>query len=99
MPSSAQSVTFSGLSAPSAAFTLLGGRFVMTAVATFGGGNVQVQQLAADNATWVAPQNLAGSTNNLTAAGSQTMDLPPGTFRINVVTATAVIVGLTSIPD
>lgn len=85
-------------SADSPAVALRGGRYVFSVHATFGGGNVQVQQLALDGATWVAPMNIAGSTNNLTADGSQTMDLSGGQYRIHVVTATAVYAALAGVP-
>lgn len=86
-------------SADSAAKPLIGGRYLLSVHATFGGGNVQVQQLALDETTWVVPMNIAGNANNLTADGSQTMDLSPGTYRIHVVTATAVYAALARVPD
>lgn len=97
--SATDSYIASNISAPTAAFPLKGGRYVLTAVATFGGGNVQVQILAADGSTWVAPKDIGGSANNLTAAGSQTIDLPACRARINVVTATAVYAAVARVLD
>lgn len=92
-------IQLSNASADSAAKVLMGGRYVLSVHATFGGGNVQVQQLALDGATWVIPMNIAGSANNLTADGSVAMDLPSGQYRIHVVTATAVYASLARVPD
>lgn len=78
---------------------LKGGRYVLSVHATFGGGNVQVQMLALDGTTWVTPMNIAGSANNLTGDGSQTMDLSPGTYRIHIVTATAVYAAVARVLD
>lgn len=90
MATATDSNTALNVSADTAAFTLKGGRYVLTVAATFGGGNVQLQILAADGSTWVAPKDIGGSANNLTAAGSQTIDLPACQARFHVVTATAV---------
>jgi hypothetical protein len=55
-----------------------------TATTRSGGGNVSLQTLSLDGSTWIT----LGSA--ITAAGNQTFDLPPATFRIAVTTATAV---------
>jgi hypothetical protein len=90
--SATESRQFNNISATTAGFTLRGGKYALIVTATFGGGSVQLQVLAADNATWV-PLGTA-----LTAAGNQTFDLPPATYRIAVTTATAVYASLTSVP-
>lgn len=98
MSNGADGQLFSNISATTAAFRLQGGRYVMTVIATFGGGNVQLQMLGPDASTYVAPFNIAGSANNLTANGSQTLDLPPGQYKFVVATATAVYANLAAIP-
>lgn len=87
-----ESKQFSNISATTAAFSLKGGKYALIASATFGGGNLQLQALAMDGSTYV---NVGSS---ITAAGLTTYDLPPGTYKIAVTTATAVYVSLTSIP-
>lgn len=61
-----------------------GGRGVFSAVATFGGGNVQLQYLGPNGSTWLN----VGSA--LTADGLAAFELPPGQIRAAVVTATGV---------
>jgi hypothetical protein len=60
-----------------------GGRGVLTAVATWGGGNIALQYMGPDGATWLA----VGTA--LTANGLSTFELPPGLIRAAVTTATA----------
>jgi len=99
MATSTDGIQISNGSADSAAKSLVGGRYVLSVHATFGGGNVQVQQLALDGSTWVIPMDIAGNANNCTADGSVTMDLSPGTYRIHVATATAVYAALARVPN
>lgn len=89
-----QSVGFSGISLTTAAFELNGGVYVLSAVATFGGGSVAVEMLLPDGTTW------GGVTNgSLAAAGtSDPLYLPPGQYRIAIATATAVIASLSRVP-
>lgn len=78
----------------SAAKNLKGGTYVFSVTATFGGGNVQVQAMMPDEATWA---NVGGA---LTAAGqSNGLFLPPGQYRFNVTTATAVYAALVGVPS
>lgn len=93
-----ESFIFKNIAADTPAFSAEGGRYVLAVSATFGGGNVQLQMLAADGTTWVAPKDIGGSANNLTAAGSQTIDIPPGSYRVHVVTATAVYATVARVP-
>jgi hypothetical protein len=76
----------------SAAKNLKGGTYAFSAAATFGGGNVQVQALMPDSTTW------ANVGTSLTAAGLNSFDLPPGQYRFNVTTATAVYAALVGVP-
>lgn len=61
-----------------------GGRGMFAVVATFGGGNVQLQYLGPDESTWL---NVGAA---ITANGLATFELPPGRIRAAVTTATAV---------
>lgn len=84
-------VFFTNIAATTAAFTLRGGQYGLDVIATFGGGNVTLQRLAADGTTWVtvlAP---------VTTAGYATVNLPGGTYRFSITTATAVYIQLTSV--
>jgi hypothetical protein len=71
---------------------LKGGTYALAAIATWGGGNVQLQFLAGDGATWV---NVGAS---VTSNGMQTMDLPPGIYKFLVTTATVVFASLVGVP-
>lgn len=61
-------------------FSLKGGRYSMTVVASTFGTNITLQQLGPDSSTWV-PAPAAIGTNPLTAAGTVLFDLPGGQFR------------------
>lgn len=88
-----ESVQFSNISATTAAFNLKGGNYAAIASATFGGGNLQLQALALDGSTYVS----VGST--ITQAGFTAYNnLPPGSYKWAVTTATAVYVALTRVP-
>lgn len=99
MPTSTDGKLFSNIAATTAAFYLKGGRYVIMATATFGGGNVQLQALGPDGTNFVAPKDIGGSANNLTAAGSQTVDLPSGQYRFLIATATAVFCSVFGVPS
>lgn len=71
-------------STSSGAFDLEAGQYGVTVNATFGGGSVTLQKLSHDGATYVTC--LAA----FTAAGYATVNLPRGTYRFTVATATAV---------
>lgn len=74
----------SNASATSSASQWGGGRGIFSVVATFGGGSVTLQYLGPDESTW-----LTGATA-LTANGLIAFELPPGSIRVLVTTATAV---------
>ena len=86
-----EAVTFSNISATTAAFTLYGGQYGVTATATFGGGSITLQKLSVDGSTWVTVLTA------FSAAGYATVNLPQGTYRIAVTTATAVYVSVESV--
>lgn len=83
--------TYSNISADTAAFMLRGGLYAVTASATWGGGSVTLQKLAADESTYVT------ALTAFTANGYSTVSLPPGTYKFDVVTATAVYLEIASI--
>ena len=88
-----QSVQFTNLaSVTTAAFSLKGGTYGIAVTATFGGGNVQLQMLSIDGATWF---NVGTS---ITAAGLITQLLPPGQYRVVIATATAMFIAIDTIP-
>ena len=85
------SVLFSNISATTAAFTLAGGLYGITVIATFGGGNVVLQRLSADAVTYISVHTA------LTAAGYVSVSLPPGTYKLAITTATAVYAYISAI--
>jgi len=86
MGNSVNLALLSNASATSSGAFWPGGRGVFSAKATWGGGTVKLQYLAADGATWID----AGSDTTLTADGGGVFELPAGQIRANVATATAV---------
>ena len=86
-----QNRVFANVSATPAAFTLKGGVYGTSASATWGGGSVTLQKLSGDDSTWVTV--LAA----FTASGYASANLPPGTYRLAVATATAVDVEIIQI--
>lgn len=86
-----ESIYFENISATTAAFTLKGGLYGFTASATWGGGSVTLQKLAADGSTYVT------ALTAVTANGFVTVHLPPGTYRFSVATASAIYLDLTAI--
>lgn len=85
-----QEASFSNISADTAGFTLRGGRYGVEVVGT-GFGTVSLQRLAADGSTYV------DVFTAFSANGYQTVDLPPGTYRFHVSSATGVYATVTSV--
>lgn len=94
MSNGSDSAVFSNIAATTAAFKLIGGKYSVAAVATFGGGSVKLQRLGPDAATY---QSVA-SASDFSAAGYTALDLPPGQYRFTIATATAVYAEVTAIP-
>lgn len=94
MASGAEGQLFSNISATTAAFRLLGGKYAVAAVATFGGGSVKLQTLGPDGSTWLS----VAAATDLSAAGYGLVDLPAGQYRFTIATATAVYASVTRIP-
>ena len=84
---------YTNISATTAAFTLPSGLYGVTVTATFGGGSVTLQRLAADGSTYVT------CLTAFTAAGYATVNLPAGTYRFTIATATAVYVDIAAIAE
>lgn len=82
---------FSNISATPTAFTLRGGQYGVTVSATFGGGSVTLQRLAADASTYVT------CLTAFTAAGYASVNLPSGTYKLTIATATAVYADIVAI--
>jgi len=89
MYNSVEKVEFSNISASTAAFTLRGGNYGITAKATWGGGSLKLQRLSLDNSTYVDVLS-----SSFTADGYQNLNLPSGTYKFVVATATALYVDI-----
>ena len=89
--SSRESFVFSNISATTAAFQLRGGRYAITATATFGGGSITLQRLAANGTTYIT------CATQITQDAFLITDLPVGTYKLTIATATAVYIDLQSI--
>jgi hypothetical protein len=83
--------SFSNIAATPASFVLRGGNYGLTVSATFGGGSVTLQRLSPDGSTYVTV------ITALTAAGYASANLPNGTYRLLIATATAVYADVVSI--
>ena len=86
-----ETAAFSNISATPAVFTLRGGNYGVTVTATWGGGSVTLQRLAKDGATYVTVMTA------FAADGFASANLPNGTYKILVVTATAIYIDVVSI--
>lgn len=82
--------TFTNLSATPAVFTLRGGQYALTLTATWGGGSATLQRLAAGS-TYVT------CLTAFTADGYATVNLPNGTYKLLIATATGLSGDLCSI--
>ena len=81
-------------SASSGVVSLTGGRYVLSAIATWSAGSVKVQFLAQDGTTWVDVPSSTLTANGILAA----IELPPGQYQLAVTTATGVYASLTRVP-
>lgn len=73
-------------------FTLLGGRYGVAANATWGGGSLTLRGLMPDGSTYV------DTVPAFTADGTKIVDVPPGTYKFVIATATAVQAVIARIP-
>ncbi|KRR22630.1 hypothetical protein CQ14_30960 [Bradyrhizobium lablabi] len=90
MYNKAEIFSFSNISATPTSFILRGGNYGVTAKATWGGGSLTLQRLAPDGTTYVTVMTA------FTADGYQSANLPGGTYRLLVATATAIYVDVVS---
>jgi hypothetical protein len=88
------SQTFTNISATTAAFQLQGGKYGVDAVATWGGGSAKLQRLAADGTTYLS----VSSTTDFTANGFAAVDLPAGSYRFTIATASAAYLNVVRVP-
>ena len=85
----------------------IGGRYMMTVHATFGGGTVKLQVLGPDGVTYLDVQgtfNNAGAEVDLVIStfssdGTKVYDLAPGQYKFLVTTATAVYAAIARCPQ
>jgi hypothetical protein len=84
-------VAFSNISATPASFKLRGGSYGVTATASWGGGSATLQRLATDGATYVT------CLTAFSADGYASVNLPSGTYRIAVATASALYIDVVGI--
>lgn len=91
MYNSIENIAFSNISASTAAFKLRGGNYGVTAKATWGGGSVTLQRLSTDGVTYVTVMTA------FAADGYASANLPSGTYKLTVVTSTAIYVDVVSI--
>lgn len=98
----AQTFTWSATGA-SAAFDLLGGTYqLMGFSANWNGGNLAIQQLLLDGATWANVTGTTGGTSASTVTSNTTevtLPLAPGQYRFNVTTTTAGIANICRVPN
>lgn len=79
--------------ADSDVFTLLGGAYVLDAVANFNSGTITLQRLGPDGATYIT------AATALSASGtSGSLALPPGKYKIAAASASALSVSVIRIP-
>jgi hypothetical protein len=82
------------ISATTAAFSLIGGKYGVDVLGTWGGGSVKLQRVAGDGTSLVS----VGLATDFTANGFATVDLPADNYKIVVATATGVYVQIRRIP-
>jgi hypothetical protein len=81
---------FTNISANTSGFTLRGGTYGVTVHASFGGGTVTLQRLTTDGSTYVTVLTA------FSADGYASANLPSGTYRLTIATATAVYADVVS---
>lgn len=86
-----ENVVFSNISATPATFTLRGGQYAVTVHATWNAGSATLQRLAPDGATFVT------CLTAFSADGYATVNLPSGTYKLLIATATALSADIVAI--
>lgn len=92
MASSSDGKIFSNIAATTAAFSLLGGKYAISAAAT-GSGTMGLQIMGPDNATFIAAHTAFAAVT-----GFIVVDLPPGQYKFVIATFTAVYAAICRIP-
>lgn len=82
----------SNVAASSDAFELVGGYYMLSGVATWGGGSLKLQQLGPDGSTYL------DTAASLTANGIAYAYCAPGQYKLTVATATALYTTLVRVP-
>lgn len=103
---SQENIAFTNISATTSPFVIKGGAYLVSVVATFGGGSVKLQILGPDGSTYLdtkQPFDNAGTEQDdvistFSANGAKLLPLAPGQYRITITTATAVYVNITRAP-
>lgn len=72
-----------------------GGKCVLVAMATWGGGSAKLQLIMADGSTAADVANSTMTANGMTGA----LDLPPGQYQVVTATGSAFYVDLVRIPS
>lgn len=90
-PNTPDNFAFANISATPATFVLRGGLYAMTVTATWGGGSATLQRLVPGTSTYVTVQTA------FAADGFAAMNLPNGTYKLVIATATALYADIVSI--
>ena len=93
MFNSIESIVYKNVAATQGPFILRGGRYAITAIATWSNGNVTLQRLTPDGTTYVT------AVAPITANGLYVSDLPSGTYQLAISMATAVYINVVSIEN
>lgn len=90
-PNTIESVAFSAISATPAVFILRGGLYGISITATWGGGTATLQRLVVGTSTYVTVGDA------FMADGYAAVNLPNGTYKLTIATASALSADITSI--
>jgi hypothetical protein len=93
MATSTEAVSFSNISASTAAFTLRGGKYAVAASAT-GTGTMGLSMVGPDGSTLIPVFTAFSATT-----GYAVIDLPPGQYKFAIATFTAVYASICRIPS
>jgi len=101
-----ENIKFSNITVTTSPFILVGGGYLVSISATFGGGSVKLQVLGPDGSTYLdikQPFDNAGTEQDdvistWSANGAKLMPLGPGQYRLTIATATAVYANIDRIP-
>jgi hypothetical protein len=90
---STEVVSFSNIAATTAAFTLRGGKYLVSANAT-GAGSMGLSMLSPDGVTFNAVHTPFAAVTGFAVA-----DLPPGSYKFVIATFTAVYASICRVPS